>query len=272
MRWRSDARAKMSENRGAGRCDSFTRTPVVQDSEPFEEEYDRRGRYGQQSVCGRHAARSGREHTDGPRRRSAALDHGRRRDDVDDRVPGTDLMEGNVVRGDTMHSPFGFRENGEDVAGPIAHGVVDGRRVEPGKNAACVAMVRMRVIRLLSDHELRPGKDSVRPRNERRGNRWRKIQRRQKYFELRPERRVHVEQRGDEHIAGDATNGIEMKVHGSSSLAIGGMGPTTLVVCWKYNPATTARWDSVTTRARPERCNVPSRESRCFDATNWSPS
>ena len=66
-----------------------------------------------------HFSRAHRQRRDRPARRSALFNEVRRADNIGNRIPGADFVEGDVLRIDAMHRALGNGKAGEDILRPL---------------------------------------------------------------------------------------------------------------------------------------------------------
>ena len=220
-----------------------TRSPgdaVVDRDEAAQQQRGRRGRDGQGPVGGLHTAGPERQRADGPARGAAMHDDVGGRDDVGDRIPGPDLVERHRLDADAVDLGLGLRQPLEDRDRGIAHrrlergGTDVAADVRPGPMAmravrrlgmmvvvvavmvVVIVMVAVRVRvggrRAVERHqEAAPLQHAVVVRHEVAANR-----RHGRHGGEHAGLKVGegVEQRGGEHVAGHAADGIELNVHG----------------------------------------------------------
>ena len=244
---RREARREVGDDGRAGRGDAFPAMRVLVDDHPAQQLHRRRRRDRQPSVRGVDAAPADGERPARPRG-VETLDQPGRADDVRDGVVRADLVEAHVVDGHSVHRRLRRGEPGEDIEGPGADPGVEVGAFEQGADVAVEMMLvgrlvvattvtmavagavvhvwlAIRAARLvhallapfaarLSHREPRSGQcvvgvidafdggDGVEPRA----------------LQGRDERRLQlgpgVEHRRREHVAGNASDRIELDMHG----------------------------------------------------------
>ena len=160
------------------------------------------------------ATRAERQRADRPLAAAEGFDEDRRDGDVDDRVPIADLMKCYVVERFAVHRALGLGEEGENSEGPVPRRRCQAR---PLQQMANIGIASMTVARC-GDMKARPDHGRVPVADDVDADVIRRIQGRQYRLGGVGQIRPGVEDRGSEHVAGQAADRIEEHPHGTGLL------------------------------------------------------
>ena len=158
------------------------------------------------------AAGTDRERCGRPTRRADALDQRRGGDDVDDRVPGADLVKRHILCGDAVDASLGLGEGREDRDCAPCDPRLKPRAFKHGADVAKRAV--MGVASRRRDQKAGPRQRSVVERRRAGSDPVGQVERGERGVDRARLRGPRVEQRRREHVSGDAADWFEMDMHG----------------------------------------------------------
>ncbi len=204
---------EMAQDGRAGGRHPLAGDAVIQHLEALEQQRGGGRRHRQGAVIGVHPAATDRQRRHAPARRAGGVDQPGGGHDVGDRIGGADLVERHLLGADAVNAALRLGEQGEDAGGVVAHRLRQRRACNAG---ADVAPRRVLVDARGLDDEAGAGQHRVLVRRDPAGHPG------DGGCRLGSAGAVvgkGVRQGGDEHVAGNTAERVEMQVPRSAQRA-----------------------------------------------------